>query len=512
MSTPELILAHDVGTSGNKVTLYAPDGSVLGRAFNSYETYYPRAGWAEQDPADWWSAVRAGTHQVFAGARARPDDVACVSFSGMMQACLPVDVRGMPLRHCIIWADQRATSQAARLSEQLGGDRIYRITGHRVSPTYSLAKMLWVRDEEPDVWAAAHKFLHVKDYIVYRLTGHFATDRSDASGMNLYDLARSAWSAEILAGTGVDIRLLPEVHNSSDVVGYLTPAAASELGLCAGIPVVIGGGDGACAAIGAGAIRPGIAYNYLGSSAWVAFTSPVPLYDDGATFMNFASLQPGQFMPCGSMQSAGASYQWLRRQVCTAEDAAAGQAGVDVYELMNLLAESAPPGAQNLLFLPYLMGERSPLWDPHARGAFVGLTARHTRADLVRATLEGITMHLKSIVDTFLAAGTVINEMRVIGGGGKGRFWRQLMADIYGLSVLRPRLLEEATSLGAAIAGGVGAGLYPSFDVADDLIEIVDRHQPDLATLTTYERLFPVWRSAYQALRPVYEQLHALEV
>jgi xylulokinase len=305
--------------------------------------------------------------------------------------------------------------------------------------------------------------------------------------------------------------LLPDVYNASDVVGYVTPSAAEECGLAAGTPVVAGGGDGACATVGAGSVRPGLAYTYVGSSAWMAFTSPEPVFGAGAPFMNFAHLIPGQYMPCGSMQTAGGTYQWLRRQVCTSEEQAAAQAGVDPYEIMNLVAESAPPGSHDLLFLPYLMGERSPLWDPTARGAFVGLTLGHTRADLVRSVLEGVTFHLRSILESFRAAGVALNEMRVIGGGGKGRFWRQLMADIYGLPVLRPRLLEEAGSLGAAVAGGVGVGLYKSYDVVEDLIEIVDRQEPDRASAVVYEQLYPVWQAAYQALRPVYSALGRLD-
>ncbi|HEX9118583.1 MAG TPA: FGGY-family carbohydrate kinase, partial [Anaerolineae bacterium] len=436
MAQADVILAHDLGTSGNKTTLYAVDGRVLGRAFCGYETVYPHAGWAEQDAWEWWRAVREGTRQVMATARVGVGRIACVSFSGMMQACLPVDAGGRPLRPCIIWADQRATAQSSLVAERIGAEAIYQITGHRLSPTYSLSKILWLREHEPDVWAATHTFLHVKDFVALQMTGNFVTDRSDASGMNLYDLAREAWSTEILDAVGLDERLLPAVHNSSDVIGYVTPAAAEALGLASGIPVVIGGGDGACATVGAGAMRPGLAYTYIGSSAWMAFTSPKPIYDAGASFMNFAHLIPGQFMPCGSMQAAGGAYQWLRREVCTQEGEAAKQLNLDAYEIMNLLAAEAPPGCHNLIFLPYLMGERSPLWDPDARGAYVGLTLAHTRADLVRAVLEGVTFHLRSILDAFSAAGLLIEEMRVIGGGGKGHFWRQLMADIYEVPVL----------------------------------------------------------------------------
>ncbi|HEY65424.1 MAG TPA: xylulokinase [Caldilineae bacterium] len=501
------ILAHDLGTTGNKATLYDVDGQVVARAFQGYETYHPHGNWAEQDAADWWEAVEVCTRRLLAEARVAPEDVACISFSGQMQGCLPVDERGRPLRRCIIWADQRAVAQAASLEEKLGMERVYRITGHRISPTYSGSKIMWVREHEPDVFAQTHKFLHVKDYIAFRLTGRFVTDRSDASGMNLYDLKAGTWSGDILDAIDLDVALLPEIHDSTDVVGEVTREAAEALGLRPGTPVVIGGGDGACATVGAGAVREGVAYNYIGSSSWIAFTSPEPILDPGMKVFTFAHMVPGKFFPCGTMQSAGGSYQWLRRQICISEEQAAEAAGVDVYEIMNLKAEQSPPGANRLIFLPYLLGERSPHWNPRARGAFIGLTVRHTRADIIRATLEGITFNLKLILQTFLDAGAEIREMRVIGGGARGRFWRQLMADIYRLPILRPRLLEEATSLGAAVAGGVGVGLFESFDVVDRFIEIIDRHEPDPATATVYERLFPIFQAAYEALCPVYEMM-----
>lgn len=504
----QCVLAHDLGTTGNKATLYRSDGKILARTFQGYDTYHPHTNWVEQDATAWWEAVRTCTQRLFADARVGPENVACVSFSGMMLGCLPVDARGRPLRRCIIWADQRAEAQAALLEEKLGMQRVYTITGHRISPTYSGAKILWVRDNEPDVFAQTHKFLHAKDYIIHHLTGQFVTDRSDAASMNLYDLEGGMWSGEILDAVGLAEALLPTIHNSTDVVGEVTSQAAEEIGLRAGTPVVVGGGDGASATVGAGVVREGLAYNYVGSSSWIGINTPEPIYDPEMKIFNWPNMVPGMFVPCGTMQAAGGSYQWLRNEICTSEALAAEQAGVDAYEVMNLKAGASPPGANKLLFLPYLMGERSPHWNPKARGAFVGLTVKHTREDVIRATLEGITFNLKIILQTFLDAGATIREVRAIGGGAKGGFWRQLMADIYRVPILRPRFLEEATSLGAAIAGGVGVGLFNSFDVVDELIEIVDRHEPDPATEAIYQHLFPMFEATYEALLPIYDGLH----
>ncbi len=255
------ILAHDLGTTGNKASLFDDAGRLVASAFRGYETSHLQPIWAEQDPDDWWRAVVDATRELLDKSRVAPQDIAAVAFSGQMMGCLPVDAAGNPLRSCIIWADQRAVTQAARLNERLGEERVYRITGHRISPTYSASKIMWVRDNEPDCFAHAHKFLHVKDYIAHRMTGAYVTDRSDASGMNLYDLERGTWSDEILAAIDLDTRRLPEIHNSTDVIGATTEEASEQLGLLSGTPVVIGGGDGASAAVGAGAVLEGPAYN-----------------------------------------------------------------------------------------------------------------------------------------------------------------------------------------------------------------------------------------------------------
>ncbi|HZD58057.1 MAG TPA: xylulokinase [Anaerolineales bacterium] len=504
------ILAHDLGTTGNKASLFDDEGRLVASTFSGYETAYPRPTWAEQNPEDWWLAVINATRELLGKSHVAPQAIAVIAFSGQMMGCLPVDAKGKPLRPCIIWADQRAVAQAKQLDERVGEERIYRITGHRISPTYSASKIGWVRDNEKEIFKQAHKFLHVKDYIALRMTGTFATDRSDASGMNLYDLEQGIWSDEILKALDLDPQLLPEIHNSADVIGELTKPAAEQLGLAAGTPVVIGGGDGASAAVGAGAVMEGPAYNYIGSSSWISFAAPRPIYDPGRRIFNWAHMVPNMFAPCGTMQAAGGSYQWLRRQVCWIEGREAEETGEDVYEIINRRAAQSIPGAHGLLFLPYLQGERSPHWNPEARGGFVGLQVTHTRADLIRATLEGISMNLKTILQSFLDANAKVDEIILIGGGAKGELWRQILADFFGRPTLRPRLLEEATSLGAAIAGGVGIGLFQDFSIVKQRIEIVDRHVPNSEAQAVYDRLYPIFLGTYDALVPIFNQLHKL--
>ncbi len=510
MAMKNYILAHDLGTTGNKATLYDVEGRLVDSAFYGYATEYAHPRWAEQDPEDWWKAVCTSTHQLLEQTGVRRDDIACITFSGQMMAAVPLDRNARPLRTAIIWADQRSTEQVNWLLERVSFDEMYTITGHRLSESYSLLKMLWIRDHQPDIYRRAHKFVHAKDAMVARLTGNFVTDMSDASGMDLYDLATGAWSPRILEAAEVDPAQLPDVYRSIDVVGEVLPSVAEEVGVAAGTPVVIGGGDGVCASTGAGVVAEGAAYNSVGSSAWIALATSKPLLDPAYRTFCYCHLVPGMFMPTGTTQSAGASYQWARDQVCGAESIAAQALNLNFYELMNGRAAQSPPGANGLLFLPYLMGERSPYWNPKARGAFVGLTIRHTHADMLRAVLEGVTMNLCMTLDAFRTQGARVDAMRLIGGGAKGRLWNQIMADVYGLPIHRLAILDEATSMGAALAGGVGVGLYPGFEMATAMNPVAEVIEPNPQAQAVYTELYPLFQETYAALVPVYDRLAEL--
>jgi len=508
--TFRFVLAHDLGTTGNKASLFDQEGQVKASAFASYPTAYPRPNWVEQNPEDWWRAVCLSTRELLSASRVDPREIACITFSGQMMGCVPLDRQARPLRSALIWADKRAVAEADRLIERVGMDTAYHITGHRASESYTAAKVMWVRQHQPEIYAATYKFVQPKDFIVARLTGAFASDYSDASGTNLYDLRAQDWSPEMLAAAGIERALLPDLHPATAVVGEVQAAVADELGLAAGTPVVIGGGDGSCAAAGAGVVRAGGAYNYLGSSAWIATAGPEPIYDPTLRTFTFAHLMPGMYMPTGAMQAAGGSYQWLRDTLCLPEKEAAEKLDLSPYELMNLQAEQSPPGANGLVYFPYLLGERSPRWNANARGVYFGLSMRHTRADIVRATLEGVTLNLKVILEAFRAQGAQFSALRVIGGGASGRVWRQIMADIYGLPVQRPALLAEATSLGAALAGGIGVGLYPDWSMAERLTPIVDETLPNPATAPTYARLYDFFNQAYETFAPLYDRAAGL--
>jgi xylulokinase len=491
------LLAHDLGTTGNKATLFTTEGKLVSSLTVPYDTRYFNKNWSEQDPADWWRAVCGSTRALAREVDVR--DIAAVCFSGQMMGCLCVDRDGRPLRPAILYSDQRAVRECGEILNRIDAREFYRITGHRASASYSAEKLMWVKNAEPEVYARTFKMLHAKDYLNFRLTGVMATEYSDASGTNLLDLKTRRWSEKLLDATGIDGEKLPVLTASTDVIGELTPEAAGETGLRAGIPVVAGGGDGLCAGVGVGSVKPGITYNYLGSSSWIATTTTEPIYDDRMRTFVWAHAVPGFVHPCGTMQTAGSSYAWLKNEICTQEKASAAASGASPYELINAEIATSPPGANGLVFLPYLLGERTPRWNPDAKGALIGLTLAHTRADVLRAVMEGITLNLSIILDIFRARAP-ISEITVIGGGAKGEVWRRIMADVYQAEILKPDYLEEATSMGAAIIGGVGCGAFRDFDVADRFIRITDRVRPDQRAADVYAEAKALLNESYDSL------------
>ena len=502
-----LLLAHDLGTSGNKATLFSVEGQLVASRTCSYPTRYFHGNWAEQSPDDWWRAVCQSTQQLLEGVDAK--EIACVALSGQMMGCTPVDRQGYALRPSILYCDQRAEVQTRQIVDRIDPATFYAIVGHRPSASYSLEKLMWLRDEEPDVFRRTDRTLCAKDYINHRLTGEFATDFSDASGTNAFDLNTFRWSDEILAAAGIDGRLFPRTRPSTEILGTVTSEAAQATGLAVGTPVAVGGGDGSCAGVGVGCVRPGSAYNYLGSSSWIATTVEKPIVDPQMRTMNWAHCVPGYLQPSGTMQAAGSSYQWLKNEVCTAETELAAQQGVDVYELINRAIEQSSPGAGGLIFLPYMLGERTPRWNPKAKGAFIGLSLATRRADLLRAVMEGITMNLALIVEIF-RQHVPIRAITVIGGGAKGAVWRQMMADMYDCRIEKLNYLEEATSMGAAVIGGVAAGLYPDFEVIRRFIRVDEVVEPNPANRAVYRKMMPIFDRCYHALVDVYEDLSAL--
>lgn len=495
------LLAHDLGTSGNKATLFGLEGELIKSETVGYETSYSNGNWAEQNPEDWWNAVCQSSRKLLEGLD--PKEIDSVCFSGQMMGCLPVDKKGTALRSHLLYCDQRSTDQENVLIDRIGMEEVYRITGHRASASYGITKLMWIRDHQPDVYRDTWKMLNAKDYMNFRLTGRMVTEYNDASGTNAFDLSTMKWSEKILEAAQIPIDKMPEAVKSTTVIGEVSQNAAEATGLAEGTPVVAGAGDGGCATVGAGSVRPGTAYNYLGSSSWISTTSLKPIIDPKMRTFTWAHPVPGYMQPCGTMQTAGSSYTWLKNELARIETSEAEKAGDSPYRRIDQLIETSPPGARGILFLPYMLGERSPRWNPEAKGAFLNLNLETRREDLFRSVLEGIAMNLEIILKVFRSELS-IDQLLVIGGGAKGAIWNQIMADIFDIEILIPQYLEEATSMGAAIIGGVGCGAFDGFDAADRFIQITRTVVPRKETQEVYGPLKELFEAAYSATEPLF--------
>lgn len=491
-----MIVAHDLGTTGDKASLHREDGATLATLTVDYPARFGAGGVAEQDPEDWWQAVGSATRQLLEAAGVPGSAITGVGLSGQMMGAVFLDEAYRPVRPAMIWADHRSTAQADQLLARVGQEEAYRRLGHRIHPTYSLAKAMWVRDSEPEVWARTRHLCVAKDFVVHRLTGTLLTDHSDASGTDAYDQLAGAWSPLLLEAAGIDADLFPPVVASTTVAGGLTPAAAAHTGLRPGTPVVLGGGDGPMAAVGAGVITPADgAYACLGSSSWISASSTEPLHDPLMRSMTFDHVVPGHFVPTATMQAGGASLSWVMGLL------GAGRTGYD-----DLLTEAAavPAADEGLFFLPYLLGERSPHWNAGAAGAFVGLHRHHGPAHLVRAVLEGVAFNLRTCLGAFTENGIPVDGVDVIGGGATSDVWMQVLADVWEVPVRRRSIVAEANSLGAAVTAAVGLGTLADFGAARALSTITAEFLPTTGRPVPAQH--EVFLAAYEQLEPWFDR------
>lgn len=493
-----MLLAHDLGTTGDKASLHDDDGRLIAAVTETYPTHFGSCGVVEQDPRFWWDAVGSATGRLLATADVSADRVRGVALSGQMMGLVLLGGDGEPVRSSLIWADTRSAVQCRRLVEALGMVEAYRILGHRLNPTYYLSKLMWVRDKEPDVFESARRMCLAKDYVVFKLTGVVATDPSDASSTNAYDQRDGRWSHDVLAAADLPVDLFPEIVPSTTVVGTVTASAAEATGLCPGTPVMMGG-DGPMAAVGAGVVhRDDGAYVYLGSSSWVSKSALAPLLDLPAMrTMTFDHVVPGQFVPTATMQAGGGSLSWIADLVSGAQDA-------DRDDHLLNASDNVPASADGLYFLPHLLGERSPYWNPNARGAFVDLGRHHGPAHLARAVLEGVAFNLATCIGAFREDGEQVDRVDAIGGGAASDVWLQI-ADVWDCTVRRRSVVEEANSLGAAVTASVGLGLLPDFSVARTLSTITAVFEPDPDRHALYAARHDRFLDAFRRLEPWFD-------
>lgn len=495
------LIAHDLGTSGNKATLFNVDGSLVESYVYNYDLYVDGTNYAEQEAEDWWEAVKETTKKLVANIN--PEDVLAVSFSGQMMGCLCVDKDGKPLRRSLIWADMRSIEEESEIRSKIDEKEYYKLTGNKISASYSAAKLMWIKKHEPEVYAKTYKVLNAKDYIIEKLTGEFVTDPSDASGTGFFDINNNCWSKELLEIYGLQMNKLPEIISSTAVAGTVTQEAANLTGLAVGTKVICGGGDGVCAAVGSGAVKDGVANCCLGTSSWVSFASKKPVFSPDMITFNFAHIVPGYYVPCGTMQCGGGSLSWIVRELYRDSD----KTKSEIYQEVNMLAEESGIGANRLLFLPYLMGERSPRWDPNAKGSFIGFTIEHTRGDMLRAVMEGVAFNLNIILKEFQKNSDGISELNILGGGARNREWCKIFADVFEIPIILPNHLEEATSMGAAVTAGVGCGIYKDFEALSLFIKNNSKFIPNKKNSKKYAEYEALFDESYYALKNIFAEI-----
>ncbi|MCL1854418.1 MAG: xylulokinase [Clostridia bacterium] len=504
------LLGIDIGTSGTKTVIFTPEGEPLAAHTVEYPLYQPQNGWAEQDPQDWWNAVCETCQAVIAKSGAAPAEIRGIGLSGQMHGLVMLDENGAPLRRSIIWCDQRTGAQCEEMTRAVGSKKIIEITANPALTGFTASKILWVREHEPWIYEKCRHILLPKDYIRYQLTGELATEVSDASGMQLLDVKGRRWSDEILSILQIDRDLLGRVYESPEVTGKVHGEAARLTGLMEGTPVAGGAGDNAAAAVGTGTVREGRAFTTIGSSGVVFAHTSNPVIDPKGRIHTFCCAVPGAWHVMGVTQSAGLSLKWFRDTLCGAEMEAARGMDIDPYELMDRQAGRVPIGAERLLYLPYLMGERTPHLDPDARGVFFGLSNIHTKAHMLRAVMEGVAFSLLDCMEILRGLGIAPREMLVCGGGGKSPLWRQMLSDLYRIptaTVANP----EGPALGVAVLAGVATGVYASVEEGcDGVIRANDACRPSEKAGKAYEPYYRLYTQLYPALKDCYQGLAGL--
>jgi xylulokinase len=497
-------LGIDTGTGGTRALLVDPAGRlVAGFTAPHEDVQMPQPLWAEQRPENWWEAAQAAIRGVLGASGVSGHEIAGIGLSGQMHGLVLLDSGHAVIRPAIIWCDQRSQEQVEAIHAKLGRDRVVQSIANPVLTGFTLPKLLWVRDNEPSAFGAARKVLLPKDYIRFRLTAAFASDVSDASGTALFDVARRRWSSAMLDGLGLDQDLFPHVVESPEVTGKVSRQAAEITGLQAGTPVVGGAGDQAASAVGNGIVEAGVASCTIGTSGVVFAHMEQAVYDAAGRVHTFCHAVPGKWHVMGVTQGAGLSLQWFRNHL--ARDVTGRPE--DPYDLLTAEAARAPRGCDGLFWLPYLMGERTPHLDPAARGGWIGLTARHTRSDLVRALLEGVSYSLKDCLEILEELGVEVKTVRASGGGARSAFWRQMLADVFHKPVVTLET-QEGSAYGAALLAMVGTGHFSTVQQAcGATVREVSRATPCPEAVSDYSHRHSIYRSLYPALREIFRAI-----
>ena len=486
-----LLLGIDIGTSACKIAFFKPDGTVAAQGTGEYPVFYPHPGWAEQKPEDWWNAVCGTIRCVMEQGGVRPEAVAGIGVDGQSWSAIAVDRDGEVLCNTPIWTDTRARAECAEMVRRVPEERLFALCGNPVQPSYTLPKILWYQNHLPDVYGRARAILQSNSYIVYRLTGELTQDVSQGYGLCCFDMRNGRWDMDTAKALGIRGDLLPPLFTCHQIAGRVTKAAAGLTGLREGTPVVAGGLDAACGTLGAGVIDPGQTQEQGGQAGGMSLC--ISDYAADPRLILGFHVVPGRWLLQGGTTGGGGALRWLRETVCPELS----------YRQMDDLADDVPPGSDGLLFLPYMAGERSPIWNPNASGVFFGLNYAKTRAHLVRAVMEGVGFALRHNLETAENSGAAAVTLRSVGGSANSRVWTQLKADITGHRIDVPAS-DTATTLGAAILAGVGTGLYNGFaDACARTVTVTRTHHPNGENKAVYDAQYARYRELYDRLSPM---------
>jgi xylulokinase len=494
------LMGIDVGTSGVKVLLIDVNGKILSSVVESYPLYTPQAGWTEQEPADWWAATCQASRRVAAEC---PDcEILGIGLSGQMHGMVALDDQNQVVRRAILWNDQRTASQCEEIMELAGGlNGLLALTNNRMLTGYTGGKIRWLQQVEPDKFARVRLILNPKDYIRFLMTGEALTEVSDASGTGYYDVKKNCWSTELMRLTGLSPKLFPRVVESADLAGRLSAAAAQQMGLAQGIPVAAGGGDAVISTTGLGLIEPGKIGVTLGTSGVVAMGLPAFLPNPQGSLQIFRGNAPGTFTAMGVTLAAAGSYHWFRGALGQYEVAEGEKTGKSAFRLLDEAAAAVPAGSEGMIFLPYLTGERCPVNDANARGAFLGLTSLHQKGHFARSVMEGVAYSLRQVYELIGGDGSPDAAVVLAGGGAASPLWRQIIADVFGLPVRTVYGSAEGGSFGAALVAGVTCGAYANLSAAVSLVRPESETLPNPENRAVYDKLYGRYVKMYPALQ-----------
>ena len=492
------LMGIDIGTSACKVAVFDRQGQVLASASGDYPVYYPREGWAEQDPEEWWSAVCGAVRQVLKKADVRPEEIAGVGIDGQSWSAIAIDKDGKVLTNTPIWMDTRAQSICDRLNEDIGADEIFRVAGNSLQPSYTTAKILWYKENLPEVYRKTHKILQSNSYIAFKLTGQISQDLSQGYGLHCFDMRTGQWDEEMCKKLGIPREFLPEIVPSDQIIGTVTKKAAEESGLAEGTPVAAGGLDAACGTLGAGVIHAGETQEQGGQAGGMSICME-QYQADPRLILGFHVI-PGKWLLQGGTTGGGGVMRWFEREFADYERLMKEHTGVSSLDQLNEIAEKVDPGCDGLVFLPYMAGERSPIWDPHAKGVFYGLDFSKTKGHMVRACMEGVAFSLRHNLETAEKAGAEADILRAMGGSANSLLWTQIKSDITGKAMAVPAS-DTATTLGAALLAGVGTGFYKDYEEAvSQTVKVTRTHQPDPEKKAVYDKNYETYLELYRSL------------